>query len=72
MFLFCFQEIDTFPFVVYNVYYPLVVVMLLCNCFADKRPTHLNYKRGPVSELAGFTYRANKLHITIRLLRLIA
>ena len=43
------QEVDLFPFVVYNIFYPFVIIMTILNCFADLRPTYIHYPRGPVS-----------------------
>lgn len=46
--IFLFQDVDTWPFVTFNIFFPLTVIMLLLNCFADARPSYLDYPRGEV------------------------
>ncbi|KAF2361957.1 ABC transporter-like [Trinorchestia longiramus] len=45
-FIFYPEEVEVWDFVVYNIHYPLTVVMLILNCFADARPKHVDYPRG--------------------------
>jgi hypothetical protein len=39
-----------FPFVSYMIYYPLVLAMLILNCFADAPPRFSEYPSVEVSE----------------------
>ncbi|KAK7082098.1 Canalicular multispecific organic anion transporter 1 [Halocaridina rubra] len=37
---------DTVGFVLYMIYFPLIVVMLVLNCFADATPEYVHFSRG--------------------------
>lgn len=37
-----------YPYVSYLIYYPLVLAMVLLNCFADQAPQHSNYPKTEV------------------------
>jgi hypothetical protein len=41
---------QAFPFVSYMIYYPLVLAMLIFNCFADAPPRFSEYRSVEVSE----------------------
>jgi hypothetical protein len=47
---FLIQEDRVFPFVSYMIYYPLVLGMLVFNCFADASPLFSEYPPIEVSE----------------------
>lgn len=55
IFVFIFQEtkddVIVLRFVTYMVYFPLIVVMLILNCFGDATPEYLDFDRGEVKNL---------------------
>lgn len=54
---FSFQEnkddVVVFRFVTYMVYFPLIVVMLVLNCFGDATPEYVDFDRGEVRNVVG-------------------
>lgn len=48
-------------FVSYLIYYVLVCLMFLLNCFADATPIHLEYPRGKVWQLPDGVIIVNSL-----------
>ncbi|XP_042861563.1 multidrug resistance-associated protein 1-like isoform X1 [Penaeus japonicus] len=40
------DDVIVLPFVTYMVYFPLIVVMLILNCFGDATPEYLDFDRG--------------------------
>ncbi|XP_063605857.1 multidrug resistance-associated protein 1-like [Penaeus indicus] len=40
------DDVNTFRFVTYMVYFPLTVVMLVLNCFGDATPEYVDFDRG--------------------------
>uniref|UniRef100_A0A1B6KK54 ABC transmembrane type-1 domain-containing protein n=1 Tax=Graphocephala atropunctata TaxID=36148 RepID=A0A1B6KK54_9HEMI len=39
------SEENTFRYILYMIYYPIIVVMLVLNLFADRPPTYTNYSK---------------------------
>lgn len=54
------SNMETYPFVWEMVYYPLVVVMLFINCFADKEPVYMEGEgKSDVIFLPNFCFTLN-------------